>query len=46
MLTRAGSPKALNVHGFSFDSVDRCFAALAATGFVGFVAVVVCAWLG
>jgi hypothetical protein len=43
MLAHAGSPKAF---GFSFDSVDRCFAALAAAGFVGFIAVVVCAWLG
>ena len=41
MLAHAGSPKALD-----FDSVDRCFAALAATGFVGFIAVVVCAWIG
>ena len=41
MLIHAGSPKALD-----FDSVDRCFAALAATGFVGFIAVVVCAWVG
>ena len=46
MLADAGSPKALDVHGFSFDSVDRCFAALAAAGFVGFIAVVVCAWIG
>ena len=46
MLAHVGSPKALEVHGFSFDSVDRCFAALAATGCVGFNAVVVCAWLG
>ena len=53
MLAHAGSPKSLDVHGFSketlldFDSVDRVgFAALAATGFVGFIAVVVCAWLG
>ena len=45
MLAHAGSPKALDVHGFSFDPVDRCFAALAATGFVGFIAVVVCGWL-
>jgi hypothetical protein len=41
MLTRPGSPKALE-----FDSIDRCIAALAATGFVGFIAVVVCAWIG
>ena len=46
MLGDVGSPKALDVHGFSFDSIDRCFAALAATGFVGFIAVVVCAWIG
>jgi hypothetical protein len=26
--------------------VDRCFAALSAAGFVGFIAVVVCAWIG
>jgi hypothetical protein len=45
MLAHAGSPKALDVHGFSFDSVDRCFAALAATAFVGFVAIVVWVWL-
>jgi len=46
MLAHADSPKALDVHGFSFDSVDRCFAALAAAGFVGFIAVVVCACFG
>ena len=40
MLAHAGSPKALD-----FDSVDRCFAALAATGFVGFIAVVASVWL-
>jgi hypothetical protein len=45
MLANAGSPKALDVHGFSFDSLDRCFAALAAAGFVGFIAVVVSVWL-
>jgi hypothetical protein len=48
MLVHAGSPKALDVHGSSgerldFDSVDRVgFAAMAAAGFVGFIAVVVC----
>ena len=46
MLVHADSPKAFDVHGFSFDSVDRCFAAMAAAGFVGFIAVVVCAWIG
>ena len=45
MLAHAGSPKALDVHGFSFDSVDRCFAALAAAAFVGLVAIVVWVWL-
>ena len=45
MLAHAGSPKALDVHDFSFDSVDRCFAALAATAFVGLVAIVVWVWL-
>ena len=40
MLAHAGSPKALDVDGFSFDSVDRCFAALAATAFVGLIATV------
>ena len=45
MLVHAGSPKALDVHGFNFDSVDRCFAAMAAAGFVAFIAVVVWAWL-
>jgi len=51
MLVHAGSPRALDVHGFSgqtldFDSVDRCFAKMAAAGFVGFIAVVVWMWLG
>jgi hypothetical protein len=51
MLVDAGSARALNVHGFSketldFDSVDRVgFAAMAAAGFVGFIAVVVSVWL-
>jgi hypothetical protein len=50
MLVRAGSPRALGVRGFSgeppdFDSVDRRFAAMAAAGFVQFIAVVVWAWL-
>jgi hypothetical protein len=45
MLVDAGSPKALDVHGFSFDSIDRCFAAMAAAGFVGFIAVVASVWL-
>ena len=44
MLAHAGSPKALDVHGFSFDSVDRCFAAMAATAFVGFIAIVMWVW--
>ena len=44
MLAHAGSPKALDVGGFSFDSVDRCFAALAATAFVGLVAVAMWMW--
>ena len=38
----AGSPS----DGFlDFDSVDRCFAKMAAAGFVGLIAVVVWAWL-
>ena len=45
MLAHAGSPKALDVHGFSFDPVDRCFAAATAASFVGFIAVVLWAWL-
>jgi hypothetical protein len=50
MKVDAGSPRALGVHGFSgetldFDSVDRCFAAMAAAGFVGFIAVMVWVWL-
>jgi hypothetical protein len=51
MLVHAGTPKAFVVHGYSgetldFDSVDRVgFAAMAAAGFVGFVAVVVCVWI-
>ena len=45
MLAHAGSPKALDVHGFSFDSVDRCFAALTAAAFVGLIAVVAWVWL-
>ena len=44
MLVQAGS-RALGVHGFGetldFDSVDRCFAAMAAAAFVGLIAVVV-----
>ena len=44
MLAHAGSPKALDVGGFSFDSVDRCFAAMAATAFVGFIAIVMWVW--
>jgi hypothetical protein len=45
MLAHAGSPKALDAHGFNFDSVDRCFAAAAAAAFVGLVAIVVWVWL-
>ena len=50
MLVNAGSPRAMGVHGFSgetrddfldFDSVDRRLAAMAAAGFVQFIAVVV-----
>jgi|SRR6516162_9317139 len=44
MLAHAGSPKALDDHGFSFDSIDRCFAALTATAFVGLVAVAMWMW--
>ena len=44
MLAHAGSPTALDVGGFSFDSVDLCFAAMAATAFVGFVAIVMWVW--
>ena len=41
-------PRALDVNGFSgletldFDSVDRCFAKMAAAGFVGLIAVAAC----
>ena len=51
MLVHAGSPRALDVHGFSgletldFDSVDRCFAKMAAAGFVGLIAVAAWMWL-
>jgi hypothetical protein len=51
MLVNAGSPKALDVHGFTgatldFDSVDRVgFAAMAAAGFIGFIAVMACVWI-
>ena len=45
MLAHASSPKALDVHGFSFDSVDRCFAAMATAAFVGLVAIVMWVWL-
>ena len=39
---QAGSPS----DGFlDFDSVDRCFAKMAAAGFVGLIAVVAWAWL-
>jgi hypothetical protein len=45
MLVHAG-PKALDAQTLDFDSVDRVgFAAMAAAGFVGFIAVVVWAWL-
>jgi hypothetical protein len=44
MLVQAGS-RALGGHGFGetldFDSVDRCFAMMAAAAFVGLIAVVV-----
>jgi hypothetical protein len=40
---QAGSPS----EGFlDFDSVDRRLAKMAAAGFVGFIAVLVWAWLG
>jgi hypothetical protein len=42
MLVQAGSPRAYSGDTLEFDSVDRCFAAMAAAGFVGFIAVVVC----
>jgi hypothetical protein len=45
MLAHAGSPKALDVDGFSFDSIDRYFAALTAAAFVGLVAIAVWVWL-
>ena len=45
MLAHAGSPKALDVRGFSFDPIDRCFAALSAAAFAGLVAIVVWVWL-
>ena len=35
---------AMDTH--DFDSADRCFAAMAAAGFVEFIAVLVWAWLG
>jgi hypothetical protein len=45
MLVHAG-PKALDAQTLDFDSVDRVgFAAMAAAGFVGFIAVVVWVWL-
>ena len=37
MLDRISAMETLDL-----DSVDRCFAAMAAAGFVGFIAVVVC----
>jgi hypothetical protein len=43
MLDRIGSPSVMGT--LDFDSVDRCFAAMAAAGFVGFIAVLVWAWL-
>ena len=43
MWDRIGSSSAMAT--LDFDSVDRCFAAVAATGFVGFIAVLVWAWL-
>ena len=44
MLVHAGSPRAFSGDALDFDSVDRCFAAMAAAGFVTFIAVVVWAW--
>ena len=43
MLDRIGSPSAMGT--LDFDSVDRCFAAMAAAGFVEFIAVLLWAWL-
>jgi hypothetical protein len=40
----AGSSRAFG-ETLDFDSVDRCFAAMAAAGFVGFIADVVWMWL-
>jgi hypothetical protein len=50
MLVHAASPRALAVDGFTgetldFDSVDRCFAKMAAAGFVQLIAVLVWMWL-
>jgi len=49
MLDSIGSPSAMETlfdfDSLDFDSVDRCFAAMAAAGFVGFIAVLVWAWL-
>ena len=45
MLAHAGSPKAVDVHGFAFDSVDWCLAKMAAAAFVGLIAVVAWVWL-
>ena len=44
MWDRIGSSSAMGT--LDFDSVDRCFSAIAAAGFVGFIAVVVWVWLG
>ncbi len=43
-VAHAGQPQGFGRSWFQFYSVDRCFAALGR--FVGFIAVVVCAWLG
>ena len=49
MWDRIGSSSAMETlfdfDSLDFDSVDRCFAAMAAAGFVGFIAVLVWAWL-
>ena len=45
MLAHAGSPKALDVHGFAFESVDWYLSKMAAAAFVGLIAVVAWVWL-
>ena len=42
MLVHAGSP---SEETFGFDSVDRCFAKMAAAAFVALIAVAVWMWL-